>query len=237
MSSFTVSKQITALLHSFLPKNEHFSVRTATFLKGQIELFLVTLMQNSAKITKFCQCENVFGKFSLQASSCIQSYPKEIRFRRKVQIFGGGQKDLFLVNLSQKLVKTHQIRKKAMLVQTEMTWPGTQLIVSKVLGYIILEGYFCPFKRDHSNKLPPTNLYFLKKSGDFPLNPVCRQNFSDIKVLWWYDTIFTFKHFFRKCISCLGRHLFMHFTVWYGCVVHSYLFSPNYIFLLGEVKA
>ena len=31
------------------------------FVGGQKELILVTLMQNSAKVTKFCQSEHIFG--------------------------------------------------------------------------------------------------------------------------------------------------------------------------------
>ena len=43
------------------------------FVGGQKELTLVTLMQNSAKITKFRQSENIFGNFSVQASSYTHS--------------------------------------------------------------------------------------------------------------------------------------------------------------------
>ena len=39
------------------------------FVGGQKELTLVTLMQNSAKLTKFSQNQHIFGNFSLQASS------------------------------------------------------------------------------------------------------------------------------------------------------------------------
>ena len=41
------------------------------FKGGQNELALVTLLQNSAKITKIRQTEDILGKFGLQASSCI----------------------------------------------------------------------------------------------------------------------------------------------------------------------
>ena len=58
-------------------------------------------MRNRAKITKFRQSEHFFGNFSLQASSCIHSYPKLINFREKVQIFVGDQKELTLVTLMQ----------------------------------------------------------------------------------------------------------------------------------------
>ena len=40
---------------------------------GQKELTLVTLMQNSAKITEFHQNEHIFGNFSLQPPSYIHS--------------------------------------------------------------------------------------------------------------------------------------------------------------------
>ena len=39
------------------------------FVGGQNELTLVTLLQNSAKITKIRQTEDILGKFALQASS------------------------------------------------------------------------------------------------------------------------------------------------------------------------
>ena len=48
-----------------MPKN-------AIFVGGQNELTLVTLLQNSAKITSSCRkTEDILGKFGLQASSCI----------------------------------------------------------------------------------------------------------------------------------------------------------------------
>ena len=78
------------------------------FLGGQSELTLVTLMQKSEKITKFCQTEDSIGNFSLQASSCIHSNPKIANFRRKMQIFVGGQNELTLVTLPQKRVKFHR---------------------------------------------------------------------------------------------------------------------------------
>ena len=80
------------------------------FVGGQKELTLVTLMQNSAKITKFRQSEHIFGNFSLQASRCIHSYPKLINFRLKVQIFVGGQKQLSLVTLKQNSAKNTKFR-------------------------------------------------------------------------------------------------------------------------------
>ena len=44
------------------------------FVGGQNELTLVTLLQNSAKITKNCHTEDILGKFGLQASSCIDCF-------------------------------------------------------------------------------------------------------------------------------------------------------------------
>ena len=81
------------------------------FVGGQKELILVTLMQNSAKITKFCQSEHLFGIFSLQPPSYIHSQPKILNFCQKLQIFVGGQKELTLVTLklnSAKITKFQQ---------------------------------------------------------------------------------------------------------------------------------
>ena len=47
------------------------------FVGGQNELALVTLLQNSAKITKNGQTEDILGKFGLQASSCIHFWLKQ----------------------------------------------------------------------------------------------------------------------------------------------------------------
>ena len=68
-----------------------------------------------------------------------------------------------------------------MLVQIDIAWFLTHLIDTKVLGYVPLEGYFGPFRIELSLNLPPTDLYFLKKSGDFPLRPICMQKFFDLK--------------------------------------------------------
>ena len=80
------------------------------FVGGQKKLTLVTLMRNSAKITKFRQSEQNFGNFSLQASSFNHSYPKLINFCQKVQIFVGGQKELNLVTLMQNSAKITKFR-------------------------------------------------------------------------------------------------------------------------------
>ena len=103
------SLQPSSYIHS-QPKLTNFRQMVQIFVGGQKELTLVTLMQNSAKITKFRQSEHIFGTFSLQASRCIQSYPKLINFRQKVQIFVGGQKELSLVTLMQNSAKIAKFR-------------------------------------------------------------------------------------------------------------------------------
>ena len=71
------------------------------FLGGQNELTLVNLLQNSAKITKIRQTEDILGKFGLQASRCIHFWLKTVSSCRKMQIFVGGQNELTLVTLLQ----------------------------------------------------------------------------------------------------------------------------------------
>ena len=80
------------------------------FVGGQKELNLVTLMQNSAKITTFRQCEHIFCNFSLQPPSYIHSLPKKLNFRQKVQLFVGGQKETTLVTLMQNSAKVTKFR-------------------------------------------------------------------------------------------------------------------------------
>ena len=80
------------------------------FVGGQNELTLVTLLQNSAKITKNCQTEDILGKFGLQASSCIPFWLKTVSSCRKMQIFVGGQNELTLVTLVQNSAKITKIR-------------------------------------------------------------------------------------------------------------------------------
>ena len=80
------------------------------FVGCQNELTLVTLLQNSAKITKNCQTEDILGKFGLQASSCIPFRLKTASSCRKMQIFVGGQNELTLVTLLQNSAKNTKIR-------------------------------------------------------------------------------------------------------------------------------
>ncbi len=79
------------------------------FVGGQNELALVTLLQNSAKITKIRQTEDILGKFGLQASSCIHFWLKTVSSCRKMPIFVGGQNELTLVTLLQNSVKIIKI--------------------------------------------------------------------------------------------------------------------------------
>ena len=95
-----LSLQASSCNH-FYHKNSFFRRKVQIFVGGQNELTMVTLMQNSAKFTNFRQCEHIFGIVSLQASSCILFYHKMSIFRRKGQIFVGGQSELFLVTLMQ----------------------------------------------------------------------------------------------------------------------------------------
>ena len=68
-------------------------------------------MQNSAKITKIRQSEHIFGNFSLQSPSHIQSLPKKkLNFRQTVQLFVGGQKELSLVTLMRNKAKITKFR-------------------------------------------------------------------------------------------------------------------------------
>ena len=95
----------------------HFWLKTVSsyrkmqlFVGGQNELTLVTLLQNSAKITKIRQTEDILGKFRLQASSCIHFWLKTVSSSRKMQIFIGGQNELTLVTLLQNSAKITKIR-------------------------------------------------------------------------------------------------------------------------------
>ena len=95
----------------------HFWLKTVSscrkmqiFVGGQNELALVTLLQNSAKITKIRQTEDILGQFGLQASSCIHFWLKTVSSCRKMQIFVGGQNELALVTLLQNSAKITKIR-------------------------------------------------------------------------------------------------------------------------------
>ena len=80
------SLQPPSYIHS-LPKKLNFRQKVQIFVGGQKETTLVTLMQNSAKITKFRQSEHIFGNFSLQSPSYINSLPKKTQFSPKSATF------------------------------------------------------------------------------------------------------------------------------------------------------
>ena len=64
------SLQASSYIHSY-PKLINFRQKVQFIVGGQNELTLVTLRQNSAKITKLHQSEHIFGNFSLQSTSYI----------------------------------------------------------------------------------------------------------------------------------------------------------------------
>ena len=101
--------QASSCIHVWLKrlKTVSFCRKMQIFVGGQNELTLVTLLQNSAKITKIRQTEDILGKFGLQASSCIHFWLKTVSSCRKMQFFVGGQNELTLVTLVQNRVKFH----------------------------------------------------------------------------------------------------------------------------------
>ena len=104
--------QASSCIHVWLKRLKTVSScrKMQIFVGGQIELTLVTLLQNSAKITKIRQTEDILGKFGLQASSCIHFWLKTVSYCRKMQIFVGGQNELTLVTLLQNSAKINKIR-------------------------------------------------------------------------------------------------------------------------------
>ena len=104
--------QASSCIHFWLKRLKTVSScrKMQLFVGGQNELTLVTLLQNSAKITKIRQTEDILGKFGLQASSCIPFWLKTVSSCRKMQIFVGGQNELTLVTLLQNSAKINKIR-------------------------------------------------------------------------------------------------------------------------------
>ena len=104
--------QASSCIHFWLKRLKTVSScrKMQLFVGGQNQLTLVTLLQNSAKITKIRQTEDILGKFGLQASSCIPFWLKTVSSCRKMQIFVGGQNELTLVTLLQKSAKITKIR-------------------------------------------------------------------------------------------------------------------------------
>ena len=84
------------------------------FVGGQNEQTLVTLVQNSAKITKIRHTEDILGEFALHASSCIHFRLKRLKTVsscRKMQIFVGGQNELTFMTLLQNSAKINKFVK------------------------------------------------------------------------------------------------------------------------------
>ena len=104
--------QASSCIHFWLKRLKTVSScrKMQLFVGGQNQLTLVTLLQNSAKITKIRQTEDILGKFALQASSCIHFWLKTVSSCRKMQIFVGGQNELTLVTLLQNSAKITKIR-------------------------------------------------------------------------------------------------------------------------------
>ena len=104
--------QASSCIHLWLKRLKPVSScrKMQIFVGGQNELTLVTLLQNSAKITKIRQTEDILGKFALQASSCIHFWLKTVSSCRKMQIFVGGHNELTLVTLMQNSAKVNKIR-------------------------------------------------------------------------------------------------------------------------------
>ena len=104
--------QASSCIHFWLKRLKTVSScrKMQLFVGGQNQLTLVTLLQNSAKITKIRQTEDILGKFALQASSCIHFWLKTVSSCRKMQFFVGGQNELTLVTLLQNSAKITKIR-------------------------------------------------------------------------------------------------------------------------------
>ena len=130
------SLQASSCIHSH-PKLLNFLWKVQFLLGGQSELTLVTLMQNGAKVDKFCQREHIFGNFSLQASSCIHSHPKVLNFLRKVQFLVGGQSELTLVTLMQNSAKINKF------CQSEYIVGILSLQASRCIHFYRKKSIFC----------------------------------------------------------------------------------------------
>ena len=104
--------QASSCIHVWLKRLKTVSScrKMQIFVGGQNELTLVTLLQNSSKINKIRQTEEILGNFGLQASICIPFWLKTVSSCRKMQIFVGGQNELTLVTLLQKSAKITKIR-------------------------------------------------------------------------------------------------------------------------------
>ena len=128
--------QASSCIHFWL-KTVSSCRKMQSFVGGQKELTLVTLLQNSAKFTNIRQTEDILGKFGLQASSCIHFWLKTVSSRRKRQIFVGGQNELTLVTLLQNSAKITQIR------QTEDIFGKFGLQASSCIHFRLKTVSFC----------------------------------------------------------------------------------------------
>ena len=80
------------------------------FVGGQNELTLVTLLQNSAKITKNRHTEDIWVNLVFKHLVASIFGKKTVSSCRKMQIFVGGQNELTLVTLLQNSAKIIKIR-------------------------------------------------------------------------------------------------------------------------------
>ena len=90
------------------PKKSNYCQKLQFFLGGWKKLTLMILSRNFGRITKVRQSEHIFGTFSLQASTCINSHTKISIFCRIMQTFVGGLIELTLLTLSQNSRKTNK---------------------------------------------------------------------------------------------------------------------------------
>ena len=153
-----------------------------------------------------------------------------------MQNFVVNQSELTLVTLSPNRVKIHPLRKK-----NNVSANPDYLVCGKNArrqGLMIrpIWRILLPISNGPLQKFASNYLLILKKLWRFPtpsnfLAKVFRPQFF---MILWYN--FWFQTYFQTCKSCLSRRYFLHFTVWYCCVVQFYLSSSNYILLLAEVK-
>ena len=80
------SLQPPSYIHS-LPKKLNFRQKFQISVGGQKETTLMTLMQNSAKITKLRQSEHIFGNLAFNHLVTSIPYQKKTQFSRKSASF------------------------------------------------------------------------------------------------------------------------------------------------------
>ena len=158
----------------FYHKMSIFLRKVQLFVGGQSELTLVTLTQNVAELDKFCQREHIFGKFSLQASSCIHSHPKILNFLRKVQFLVGGQCELTLVTLMQNSAKINKFR------QSEYIVGILSLQASRCIHFYRKMSIFCRKVQIFVGSQNELTLVTLMQNSEKSLNFVKENTFSAI---------------------------------------------------------